>query len=266
MTTKKTIPGRDGVKGQDDLIPEATIRDLEWVDDGQGRFVAGPWHVECRVSLWMAFSPFEDAALCTVRSREAAFEIAQADYDRRISDAIVAVRKTAYPQVQDRFVTVGFPEGWAVEDRPSEKTAVLMAPSSWQGIVSFGRAVCLRPACMTTEEWLPSARTIADKMSRIGSRTTGFRARGQQAVIRPLAWLGKVADYRPDRMVFTATGMGKTFEVVQNDNGSWGADGRFGTAEEAMMALQKEYEEPIRSAMENPEHVVSRIELDVSFA
>lgn len=83
-------------------------------------------------------------------------------------------------------------------------------------------------------------------------------------LIKALAWFGTRAHYRPDRMVFRATAMGRDFEVVQNDNRSWGPDGRFKTAQDAMRAVQAEYEAPIFAAMAEPESILSASELDVT--
>lgn len=66
-------------------------------------------------------------------------------------------------KLNDRIIEDGFPDGWFVQDRLDENTALLIhkTPGMWPG----SACICLRPKAMRTEEWLPTARTIAFAMS-----------------------------------------------------------------------------------------------------
>ena len=62
------------------------------------------------------------------------------------------------PADADVIIKDGFPEGWFIQDRPSEGVALLCKPN-WQ----FGsRCLCLRPGAIPTEDWVPEARAIAE--------------------------------------------------------------------------------------------------------
>ncbi|NTF17172.1 hypothetical protein G6L37_01850 [Agrobacterium rubi] len=267
---KKTpITGQGGIAGIDDLIPHATIRSLEWQEIDGSQYDAGPWSVQKRVSLWMAFSPFSDEALCTVQTKEAAFDVAQKDFEKWVSESIERTRQ--YPDNDhagqcDRVISEGFPQGWFVQDRQSERTAVLVAPPGLRDYAAGGKAVCLKPRLLSTDEWLPVARGIAAKLTAEPPRPQRVTMRAAKPEIRPLSWVGRPADYRPDRMVFRASAMGRDFEVIQNDNESWGPHGRFKTAEAAMQAVQAEYEAPILAAMAVPGSVLPASKLDVVIA
>lgn len=63
---------------------------------------------------------------------------------------------------QDRILSDGFPDGWHVQDRPSEHTALLCAPSEMFG----AQCVCLKPGAISTDNWLATAREIAHSMVR----------------------------------------------------------------------------------------------------
>lgn len=163
---KTSITGRGGIAGIDDLIPDATIRILEWHELDGSHYEAGPWSVQKRMSLWMAFSPFSDEALCTVQTKEAAFEIAQKDFEEWVSGSIEPIRQDDAPAaLSDRIISEGFPEGWFVQDRPDERTAVLVAPPGLRDYAAGGKAVCLKPRLLSTDEWLPVARSIAAKLT-----------------------------------------------------------------------------------------------------
>ena len=266
---KTTITGRGDIAGMDDLIPDATIRSLEWQGIDGNHYEAGPWSVQRRVSLWMAFSPFSEEALCTMQTKEAAIDIAQKDFEKWVSASIERIRRDAEDapaSLPDRFISEGFPEGWFVQDCPREATAVLVAPPGLRDCTTDGRAVCLKPRLLSTDEWLPVARGIAEKLNAERPRPQRVTMRAPKPEISPLSWVGRPADYRPDRMVFRASAMGRDFEVIQNDNGSWGPHGRFKTAEAAMQAVQAEYEAPILAAMEVPGSVLPASKLDVVIA
>lgn len=59
----------------------------------------------------------------------------------------------------DRIIREGFPEGWFVQDRSSGE-ALLCAPQITLG----STCICLRPGAITTNEWLPTARRIANAL------------------------------------------------------------------------------------------------------
>lgn len=60
---------------------------------------------------------------------------------------------------EDSIIDTGFPDGWFIQDRPKENTALLVyrTPGMWPGTA----CLCLRPRAMTTKEWLPTAKQIA---------------------------------------------------------------------------------------------------------
>jgi len=62
-------------------------------------------------------------------------------------------------EFNDRIIRDGFPERWFVQDRLDEKVALLCTetPGMWPG----SACICLKPAAITTDEWLPIARQIA---------------------------------------------------------------------------------------------------------
>ncbi len=62
--------------------------------------------------------------------------------------------------MSDRVIREGFPEGWFVQDRIRSGEALLCAPH-----ITFGSTcICLRPGAITTDEWLPTARRIANAL------------------------------------------------------------------------------------------------------
>jgi hypothetical protein len=63
----------------------------------------------------------------------------------------------------DRLITDGFPEGWKVQDRVDEGTALLCV-KNWLGL---SQCICLRPKLMSTDAWLPTARSIANQSNEI---------------------------------------------------------------------------------------------------
>ena len=69
---------------------------------------------------------------------------------------------TAEP-VSDSIIDEGFPDGWYVQDRPKENTALLIAPALYTG----AQTVCLRPRLVNTKDWLPIARQIAAALSHV---------------------------------------------------------------------------------------------------
>lgn len=62
-------------------------------------------------------------------------------------------------EFNDRIIRDGFPDRWFVQDRLDEKVALLCTetPGMWPG----STCICLKPAAITTDEWLPIARQIA---------------------------------------------------------------------------------------------------------
>lgn len=64
---------------------------------------------------------------------------------------------------EDGIIADGFPEGWFVQDRPDENTALLVMPTlGWPG----SACLCLRPKLVPTDEWVHLARETAWSMSR----------------------------------------------------------------------------------------------------
>lgn len=61
----------------------------------------------------------------------------------------------------DRIIAEDFPDGWFVEDRPREDTALLCGP----GGISGTHCICQRPNATRTEDWLPIARDLAQAVS-----------------------------------------------------------------------------------------------------
>jgi hypothetical protein len=62
--------------------------------------------------------------------------------------------------MSDRVIREGFPEGWFVQDRIKSGEALLCCPH-----ITFGSTcICLRPGAITTDEWLPTARRIANAL------------------------------------------------------------------------------------------------------
>jgi hypothetical protein len=62
--------------------------------------------------------------------------------------------------MSDRVIREGFPEGWFVQDRIKSGEALLCGPH-----ITFGSTcICLRPGAITTDEWLPTARRIANAL------------------------------------------------------------------------------------------------------
>lgn len=64
------------------------------------------------------------------------------------------------PVFNDRIITEGFPKDWYIQDRLDDNVALLCRKS----IFSFGGSICicLRPKAITTDEWLPYAKLIAE--------------------------------------------------------------------------------------------------------
>ncbi len=58
---------------------------------------------------------------------------------------------------KDRLIKEGFPEGWYIQDRVGEGTA-LLCHKTWQG---FSKCICLRPGAIKTDDWVPTAQAIA---------------------------------------------------------------------------------------------------------
>jgi len=73
-----------------------------------------------------------------------------------------AISAATAPHVvgSDRVITDGFPEGWHVQDRASGE-ALLCAPHYAFG----GKCVCIRPKILSTDEWLETARSIANGLA-----------------------------------------------------------------------------------------------------
>jgi hypothetical protein len=65
--------------------------------------------------------------------------------------------------MSDRVIREGFPDGWFVQDRIKSGEALLCRPH-----MTFGATcVCLRPGAITTDEWLPTARRIANALAAV---------------------------------------------------------------------------------------------------
>lgn len=62
-------------------------------------------------------------------------------------------------EFNDRIITDGLPDGWGIQDRLDEGCALLIrkTPGIWPG----STCICLKPAAITTDEWLSVARRIA---------------------------------------------------------------------------------------------------------
>ena len=57
----------------------------------------------------------------------------------------------------------GFPDGWVVQERSAEEA--LLCARHWQIGMT---CICLKPRLMRIEEWLPTARAIAQALSKPG--------------------------------------------------------------------------------------------------
>lgn len=80
----------------------------------------------------------------------------------------------------DRIIKDGFPDGWYVQDRLDENTALLCRSRDLLG----PSCICLRPRATATDDWLATARLIA---------------KGFDAATRPPADLAELIDERvPD--------------------------------------------------------------------
>ena len=63
------------------------------------------------------------------------------------------------PRFNDRIIKDGFPDGWFIQDRICQNSALLCRRSDF----AFGgfMCICLRPRAMRTDDWVLTAQIIA---------------------------------------------------------------------------------------------------------
>lgn len=265
MGKKTKKPGRSGIKGLDDLLLGLTVRTLKWKKIGNSHYVSGPWSVQKRIGSWMAFSPFEDTAICSLPTKESAFEFAQREYERWVLDALVEVEDSVAPDGGNRVITDGFPKGWFVEDRPGDNTAVLVAPNHSDSGEIAGNAICMRPPLVSTEEWLAVAWRIAREMDPKAShrRMTVRRVSKSPVKIRRLSWERREYEgtgyplFSTGNVQYVARAGDKAFCVSSLDGNLWRYGDRFDypNPEAAMEDAQRDFEAPIRALLLNEDIV-----------
>lgn len=76
------------------------------------------------------------------------------------------------PVFNDEIHPEGFPDGWHVQDRLDEGVALLCRQISYP--IPGNACICLRPKSISTRDWLPVARKIAEGLELVYySRPTG---------------------------------------------------------------------------------------------
>jgi hypothetical protein len=86
------------------------------------------------------------------------------------------------PKFNDRYITDGFPEGWHVQDRLDDNTALLCRTGNAQFGLALNVCVCVRPRAISTDEWIPTAMRLAHGYARADLH----RAEVEAAVVRAL--------------------------------------------------------------------------------
>jgi hypothetical protein len=97
--------------------------------------------------------------------------------ERRMSETLEEkIRKVIGPKTfNDRILKEGFPDGWFVQDRLEENVALLVSPAPGSFFGTY--CLCLRPKAVSTDEWLPTARMIAQSIQSMRDmRDTPSRA------------------------------------------------------------------------------------------
>lgn len=69
------------------------------------------------------------------------------------------------PVFNDEVHSEGFPDGWIVQDRLDEGVTLLCKRVGWP--VPAYVCICLRPKSISTQDWLPVARKIAEGLELV---------------------------------------------------------------------------------------------------
>lgn len=62
---------------------------------------------------------------------------------------------------RDRIIKEGFPDMWYVQDRVDDNEALLCRQSDF-ALFGGGICICTRPRAISTDEWLKTARLLAE--------------------------------------------------------------------------------------------------------